>query len=58
MARRIEILPVCIPVMLVNNFYRNSNITIDVTGRKIYGIRTGFYDQKAGDQDGENRKIL
>lgn len=36
----------------------NSNITIDVTGRKIYGIRTGFYDQKAGDQDGEKQENI
>lgn len=35
-----------------------SNITIDVTGRKIYGIRTGFYDQAAGDQDKETQETI
>ena len=36
----------------------NSNITIDVTGRKIYGIGTGFYDQAAGDQDDETQETI
>ena len=36
----------------------NSNITIDVTGRKIYGIGTGFYDQLAGDQDDETKETI
>lgn len=35
-----------------------SNITIDVTGRKIYGIGTGFYDQAAGDQDKETQETI
>lgn len=35
-----------------------SNITIDVTGRKIYGIGTGFYDQAAGDQDDETQETI
>ena len=35
-----------------------SNITIDVTGRKIYGIGTGFYDQAAGDQDDEKQENI
>lgn len=37
---------------------KNSNITIDVTGRKIYGIGTGFYDQAAGDQDNETQETI
>ena len=36
----------------------NSNIIIDVTGRKIYGIGTGFYDQAAGDQDDETQETI
>lgn len=35
-----------------------SNITIDVKGRKIYGIGTGFYDQAAGDQDKETQETI
>ena len=35
-----------------------SNLTIDVTGRKIYGIGTGFYDQAAGDQDKETQETI
>lgn len=27
----------------------NSNIKINVTGSKIYGISTGYYDQRVGD---------
>lgn len=37
---------------------KNSNITIDVKGRKIYGIGTGFYDQAAGDQDKETQETI
>lgn len=35
-----------------------SNITIDVTGKTIYGIRTGFYDQAAGDQEEETQETI